>query len=155
MSTLKAMAAGDIVVMHGPNLNLLGSREPHVYGTTTLADIDAQLAAAAKAAGVGLRSLQTNSLAELVDAVHGAAGARGILVNPGAFTHFAWSLHDALAAVKVPAVEVHISNPAAREPWRHVSVLAPVVVGTVAGFGAASYLVAFDALMRHLSAARG
>ncbi len=150
MSTLKAMSAAEIVVLHGPNLNLLGTREPHVYGTTTLADIDARIAEAARAVGFAVRSVQANALGEMVDAVHAAASAQGILVNPGAFTHFAWSLHDALSAVKVPAVEVHISNPASREPWRHVSVLAPVVIGSVAGFGVSSYLVALDALVRHL-----
>lgn len=148
------MSTAEIVVLHGPNLNLLGTREPHIYGTTTLADIDAELTAAATKSGMTLRSEQTNSLGDMVDAVHAAASARGILVNPGAFTHFAWSLHDAVSSVKVPAVEVHISNPASREPWRHISVLAPVVIGSVAGFGATSYLVALDALLRHLGTAR-
>lgn len=154
MSTLKPMSAGEILVLHGPNLNALGTREPHIYGTTTLADIDASLAEAAGRAGYAVRTMQTNSLGDMVDAVHAAKQVRGILVNPGAFTHFAWSLHDALASVKVPAVEVHISNPASREPWRHLSVVAPVVIGSVAGFGAASYLVALDALLRHLSTTR-
>lgn len=152
MSTLKAMSAAEIVVLHGPNLNLLGTREPHVYGTTTLADIDAQLAAAARAAGFGVRSVQTNALGDMVDAVHAASTARGILVNPGAFTHFAWSLHDALKSSGLPVVEVHISNPAAREPWRHESVIAPVAIGSVAGFGGESYSLGVEALVRHLEA---
>jgi 3-dehydroquinate dehydratase-2 len=138
-----------ILLLHGPNLNLLGEREPEVYGTATLADHIACARSAALAHGLELEDLQSNHEGDLVDAIHGARGrCAAILVNPGALTHYAWSLHDALAAFDGPVVEVHISNPNAREPWRHTSVVAPVAVGSIVGFGATGYELAVEALAR-------
>jgi 3-dehydroquinate dehydratase-2 len=138
-----------ILLLHGPNLNLLGEREPEVYGTATLADHVACARSAALARGLELEDLQSNHEGDLVDAIHGARGrCAAILVNPGALTHYAWSLHDALAAFDGPVVEVHISNPNAREPWRHTSVVAPVAVGSIVGFGATGYELAIEALAR-------
>lgn len=140
-------------MLHGPNLHLLGTREPAVYGTMTLDEHVARATAIAERHGYGVSSEQTDDLATMIGFVHQASGKyRGIVLNAGAFTHFAWSLHDALKSAKVPVVEVHISNPAAREPWRHESVVAPVAIGTVAGFGADSYCLGVEALVRHLEA---
>lgn len=140
-------------MLHGPNLQLLGTREPAVYGTMTLDEHVARATAIAERHGYGVSSEQTDDLATMIGFVHQASGKyRGIVLNAGAFTHFAWSLHDALKSAKVPVVEVHISNPAAREPWRHESVVAPVAIGTVAGFGADSYCLGVEALVRHLEA---
>ena len=138
-----------MLLLHGPNLNLLGEREPDVYGTATLPDYVACARTAAEARGLALEDLQSNHEGDLVDAIHGARGrCAAILVNPGALTHYAWSLHDALAAFDGPVVEVHISNPNAREPWRHTSVVAPVANGTIMGFGATGYELAIEALAR-------
>jgi 3-dehydroquinate dehydratase-2 len=143
-----------LLLLHGPNLNLLGTREPVVYGTATLADHVGRATAAAGRLGYEVDSEQTDDLATMIGFVHGAATKyAGIVLNAGAFTHFAWSLHDALKAARIPVVEVHISNPAAREPWRHASVIAPVAIGTVAGFGGESYVLGVEALVRHLEAA--
>jgi len=145
------MSAPLVLLLHGPNLNLLGEREPEVYGAATLADYVETTRAAADAAGLALEDLQTNHEGELVDAIHGARGrCAAIVINPGAFTHYAWSIHDALAAFDGPVVEVHISNPNAREPWRHTSVVAPVAVGTIAGFGMHGYEMAVGAVARLL-----
>ena len=136
-----------VLLLSGPNLNLLGQREPAVYGTATLADHVATASAAAEGHGLALEHLQTNFEGELVEAIHAARGrAAGIVINPGAFTHYAWSIHDALAAFDGPVVEVHLSNPNAREPWRHTSVVAPVAAGTIAGFGGHGYHLAIDAV---------
>jgi len=144
----------NILVLHGPNLNLTGAREPDVYGHVTLAEIDRQLAAAAGARGVAMRFMQSNHEGALIDALHEARGwADGALFNPGAFTHYSYALRDAVAAVGYPVVEVHLSLPAARETFRHRSVIAPVCRGQVAGFGAYSYLAAFDALLHVLGGA--
>jgi len=136
-----------LLVLHGPNLNLLGEREPAVYGTATLEDyVQAAREAAARHAW-DVEAFQTNHEGELVDAIHGARGrCAAILINPGAFTHYAWSLHDALAAFAGPVLEVHISNPSAREPWRHTSVVAPAAAGSIMGLGLAGYGLAVDAL---------
>jgi 3-dehydroquinate dehydratase-2 len=143
-----------LLLLHGPNLNLLGTREPAVYGTAALADHVGRATAAARSLGYEVDSEQTDDLATMIGFVHGAATKyAGIVLNAGAFTHFAWSLHDALKAARIPVVEVHISNPAAREPWRHASVIAPVAIGTVAGFGGESYVLGVEALVRHLEAA--
>jgi 3-dehydroquinate dehydratase-2 len=141
-----------LLLLHGPNLNLLGSREPGVYGHTTLAEIDGDLAARASAAGHQLESLQSNSEAELVDRVQAAGrdGTAFILVNPAAFTHTSVALRDALAAVAIPFIEIHLSNPQAREPFRHVSYFSDLAVGTIAGFGADSYRYALDAALARL-----
>ena len=142
---------GRLLLLHGPNLNLLGTREPAVYGSMTLAEHVARATKTAEQHGYGIDSEQTNDLATMIGWVHGAPSKyAGIVLNAGAFTHFAWSLHDALKSAKVPVVEVHISNPAAREPWRHESVVAPVAIGTVAGFGADSYVLGVEAMVKYL-----
>ena len=141
-----------LLLLHGPNLNLLGSREPEVYGRTSLAEIDGDLAARATAAGHQLESLQSNSESELVDRVQAAAhdGTAFILVNPAAYTHTSVALPDALDAVAIPFIEVHLSNPQAREPFRHTSYFSDLAVGTIAGFGADSYRYALDAALARL-----
>lgn len=141
-----------ISLLHGPNLNLLGQREPHIYGTSTLDDVVELTTAAAAAAGHHVEAFQTNHEGQLVDAIHAARGrAAGIVINPGAFTHYAWSLHDALATFAGPVVEVHLSNPNAREAWRHQSVVAPVATGSIIGFGVHGYELAVAALARRLA----
>lgn len=145
-------ALGPILLLSGPNLNLLGQREPEVYGHTALADHVEVARATAASHGLDLEHLQTNFEGELVEAIHGARGrAAAIIINPGAFTHYAWSLHDALAAFDGPVLELHISNPNAREPWRHTSVVAPVATGTIAGLGGLGYRLAVDAVAELLS----
>ena len=142
-----------ILVLHGPNLNLLGVREPEVYGTTTRAEIDAQIATEAQARGATARSLQSNHEGALIDAIHDARDAAdGLLFNPGAFTHTSLALADALRSVGLPCVEVHLSNVHAREPARRVSHVAPACVGTVTGFGPTSYLLGLRGLLDYLSA---
>ena len=141
-----------LLVLHGPNLNLLGSREPEVYGRATLADIDADLAARTAAAGHRLESLQSNAEHVLVDRVQSARddGTAFILVNPAAFTHTSVALRDALAAVAIPYIEIHLSNPHAREPFRQHSYFSDKAVGVVCGFGADSYRYALDAALQRL-----
>ncbi|MEM1080775.1 MAG: type II 3-dehydroquinate dehydratase [Pseudomonadota bacterium] len=140
-----------ILVLHGPNLNLLGTREPGIYGHETLTEIDQRLLAQAKAAGVALTSFQSNAEHELVDRIQAARDAvDGILINPAAFTHTSVALRDALAAVDVPFVEVHLSHPEAREPFRHQSYLADLAIGRVSGFGAQSYCMGLEGLIGHL-----
>ena len=142
-----------VVVLSGPNLDLLGEREPEVYGTATLADHVAACAEEAAASGLAVEHHQTNHEGELVELVHAARGrAAAIVVNAGALTHYSWALHDALAAFDGVVVEVHLSNPAAREPWRHSSVVAPVADGTIAGFGGLGYRLAVQAVARLLAA---
>ena len=141
-----------LLVLHGPNLNLLGTREPGVYGHATLADINAQLVSQASAAGHELTSFQSNAEHALVDRVQAAAGdgTAFILINPAAFTHTSVALRDALAAVALPFIEVHLSNPHAREPFRHHSYFSDLAVGVVCGFGADSYRFALDAALKRL-----
>ncbi len=140
-----------IAVLHGPSLNLLGTREPHIYGTTTLAEIDERLVALGASLGVRVECAQRNGEGELIDLVHGWRGrVDGALVNAAAYTHTSLALRDALTAVQVPFVEVHLSNVHAREPVRQHSMLAAAAVGVVCGFGAASYEHALRALVGHL-----
>jgi 3-dehydroquinate dehydratase-2 len=144
-----------LLVLHGPNLNLLGSREPEVYGRDTLADIDARLAAQAQAAGHQLSSFQSNAEHALVERVQQARaeGIDWILINPAAFTHTSIALRDALAAVAIPFIEVHLSNVHAREPFRRHSYLSDLAVGVICGFGTDSYTLALQAALRRLSPA--
>jgi 3-dehydroquinate dehydratase-2 len=141
-----------VLLLHGPNLNLLGEREPEVYGTDTLADHVAFATEQAELHGLAVEAHQTNHEGELVDHIHRARGrCAGIIINPGAFTHYAWAIHDALAAFEGPIVELHISNPNAREPWRHTSVVAPVATGSIVGFGRHGYELAVRALAAKLA----
>ena len=143
-----------VLLLHGPNLNLLGEREPEVYGRATLADHVATAASAAEAQGLEIEAFQSNHEGAVVEAIHAARGrCAAIIVNPGAFTHYAWSLHDALAAFPGPVVEVHLSNPSRREPWRHTSVVAPVAAGSIVGFGGHGYELALAAVARLLAPA--
>ena len=140
-----------ILLLNGPNLNLLGSREPEIYGTATLEDHIAVASQAAVAAGLTLDAFQSNSASELVNKIHDARSKySAIIINPGAFTHYAWSISDALNAFDGPVVEVHISNPQSRESWRHTSVVAPVAIGTIAGFGQQSYVLGVQAIVHYL-----
>jgi len=142
-----------LLVLHGPNLNLLGTREPDVYGRTTLAEIDAGLAARAAEAGHALESLQSNAEHVLVDRVQAARsdGTALVLINPAAFTHTSVAIRDALAAVAIPFIEIHLSNPHTREPFRHHSYFSDLAVGVVCGFGADSYRYALEAAIKRLA----
>ncbi len=141
-----------VLLLSGPNLDLLGEREPEVYGRESLADHVERARSAAESLGMLLEHFQSNSEAELVERVHAARGeAAGIIANLGALTHYSWSLHDALAAFDGVVVEVHLSNPQAREDFRHKSVVAPVAVGTIAGFGTVGYVLAVRAVACLLS----
>lgn len=145
-----------VALLHGPNLNLLGDREPEIYGTTTLADHVATTRAAAARFGLVVEDLQSNHEGVLIDAIHAARRrCAAIIINPGAFTHYSWAIHDALGAFDGVVVEVHLSNPNAREPWRHTSVVAPVATGTIAGFGGHGYELAVEAVARRLGATAG
>ena len=147
------MSRPTVLLLSGPNLNLLGEREPEVYGSATLDDHVATARAAADAHGLDVEHVQSNHEGELVEAIHGARGrCAAIVINAGAFSHYAWALHDALAAFEGPVIELHLSNPAAREPWRHVSVIAPVAAGHIAGFGGLGYELAMEAVGRLLEA---
>ena len=143
-----------LLVLHGPNLNLLGTREPEVYGRTTLAEINASLAEQARAAGHALEGLQSNAEHDLVNRVQAARsdGTAFILINPAAFTHTSVALRDALAAVAIPFIEIHLSNPHTREAFRHHSYFSDLAVGVVCGFGADSYRYALEAALKRLSA---
>lgn len=140
-----------LAVVNGPNLNLLGTREPAIYGRETLADIERQISSVARDLGVEVEFLQRNSEGELIDFIHGLAGrVDGAVVNAGAYSHTSLALRDALAAVAVPFVEVHISNVHAREPERHRSMLAPIAVGLVTGLGVHGYELAMRGLVARL-----
>ncbi|HEV7167863.1 MAG TPA: type II 3-dehydroquinate dehydratase [Micrococcaceae bacterium] len=142
---------GTILVLNGPNLNLLGTREPAIYGTDTLADVEERATAAAKAHGFGTECIQTNHEGDLVDAIHAARGtAVGIVINAGAYTHTSVAIRDALSGVELPAVEVHISNVHKREEFRHFSYLSPVVEAVIVGAGIQGYELAIDYLARAL-----
>ena len=143
-----------LLVLHGPNLNLLGTREPEVYGHATLADIDLTLTAQAQAAGHQLDAFQSNAEHALVDRIQAARtdGTAFILINPAAFTHTSVAIRDALAAVALPFIEIHLSNPHTREPFRHTSYVSDKALGVVCGFGADSYRYALDAALQRLPA---
>ncbi|MTI14143.1 type II 3-dehydroquinate dehydratase [Sansalvadorimonas verongulae] len=144
-----------ILVLHGPNLNLLGTREPGVYGSTTLDDINQTLTEQAKAAGHHLQVMQSNAEYELIERIHDAAqqGIDFLIINPAAFTHTSVALRDAILGVSLPFIEVHISNVHSREPFRHHSYFSDVAVGVICGLGAAGYEYALQSAMKHLDAA--
>ena len=144
---------GLVLLVNGPNLNLLGEREPEVYGHATLDDHVETVRHAAAEFGLEIEHVQSNHEGDLVDAIQGARGrAAAIVINPGAFTHYAWALHDALASFAGPVIEVHLSNPSARESWRHTSVVSPVATGTITGLGGLGYVLAVKACVRLLDA---
>jgi 3-dehydroquinate dehydratase-2 len=141
-----------VLLLHGPNLNLLGTREPEVYGTATLADHVATARSTAAEFDLVVEDLQSNHEGGLIEAIHAARGrCAAIVINPGAFTHSSWAIHDALAAFDGVVVEVHLSNPDAREPWRRTSVVSPVATGSISGFGGTGYELAMRAVAARLS----
>ncbi|ANV85007.1 type II 3-dehydroquinate dehydratase [Picosynechococcus sp. PCC 7003] len=145
------MSTLNILVLHGPNLNLLGLREPEIYGATTLKDINARLEKEAQRLDVSLQCFQSNHEGALIDQIQAALGKfSGILINPAAYTHTSVALRDALAAVNLPTVEVHLSNIHQRETFRHHSYIAPIAVGQICGFGAESYYLGLRALVNHI-----
>lgn len=140
-----------VLLLSGPNLNLLGTRQPEIYGTATLADHVGNATAVAASHGLGVEHVQANSECPLVDAVHAARGrCAAIIINAGALTHYSWALHDALSAFDGVKIELHLSNTHSREPWRHQSVIAPVVQGSIQGFGGHGYFIAMDGTARLL-----
>jgi 3-dehydroquinate dehydratase-2 len=146
------MSAGTVLLLSGPNLNLLGEREPEVYGSATLADHVASARAVSEAHDLELEHVQSNHEGELIDAIHAARGrCAAIVINAGALTHYAWGIHDALASFDGPIIELHISNPYAREPWRSTSVVAPVATGSICGLGGHGYQLALAAVARLLA----
>ncbi|UWQ51439.1 type II 3-dehydroquinate dehydratase [Leisingera caerulea] len=143
-----------ILVLNGPNLNLLGTRQPEVYGSVTLAMVEQDCKAHGTTLGFDVECLQSNHEGALIDAIHTAKGKhQGIILNAGAYTHTSIALMDALISVEIPAVEVHLSNIHAREPFRHTSYIAKAALGQICGFGAKGYLLALDALAAHLAEA--
>ena len=145
-----------VLLLSGPNLNLLGQREPDVYGTATLDDHVALATSTAEPLGLEIIHRQSNHEGDLVDAIHAARGqAAAVIINAGALTHYAWSLHDALATFDGPVVELHLSNPAARQEWRHVSVVSPVATGVIQGFGGFGYRLAVEAVAKLLGQEEG
>ncbi|MDY7015591.1 MAG: type II 3-dehydroquinate dehydratase [Cyanobacteriota bacterium] len=148
---LQAGQPSTLLVLHGPNLNLLGQREPGIYGSVTLDEINTLLEREGKELGVEVSCFQSNHEGALVDAIHAAAvRASGILINAGAYTHTSVALRDAIAAVNLPTVEVHLSNIYKREAFRHHSYIAPIAIGQISGFGAESYRLGLRALVYHL-----
>lgn len=141
----------NVLIINGPNLNLTGMREPGVYGSETLESINERLFIAAEEQGIQLEFFQSNHEGELIDRIHASIGVyAGIVLNAGAYTHYSYAIRDAVAAVNIPTVEVHLSNVFAREEFRTRSVLSPVCIGCIAGFGADSYLLALEALKLHV-----
>lgn len=152
MSETESSGEHRILVIHGPNLNLLGRREPGIYGSSSLEDIDSSLKRYALTFGVVVECLQSNHEGVLLDAIHNAVGTYdGLLINAGAYTHTSVGLRDAIAGVSLPTVEVHLSNLYKREAFRHHSYIAPVAVGQISGFGANSYKLGLQALVWHLN----
>lgn len=148
---MRPRGARRVLVIHGPNLNLLGTREPSIYGRDTLADVDAALRARGARRGASVAVVQSNLEGEIVDAIQAATGRYdGIVINPGGYTHTSVAIRDALGACGVPAVEVHLSNVHAREPFRQRSITAAACVGQIAGFGTNSYLLGLDAVLEHV-----
>lgn len=147
------MEISSILVLHGPNLNLLGSREPEIYGKMSLADINAEIVQFGSTLGVTADCFQSNHEGELIDRIHHASqdGCSGLMINPGGYTHTSIALRDAISATDLPTVEVHLSNIHARESFRHVSLIAPVALGQICGFGWKGYLLGLQALADHLS----
>lgn len=144
-----------LLILNGPNLNLLGTREPEIYGADTLADVEANCRAHGTAKGVDIACVQSNHEGALVDAIQAAKGTHdGIILNAGAYTHTSIALHDAIAGTQVPTIELHLSNVHAREEFRHHSYIARVAVGVICGFGAAGYILAMDAMIGHLETRR-
>ena len=140
-----------LLILNGPNLNLLGTRQPEIYGSVTLSDIENMCKAKAKALGVHVAFQQSNREGALVDALHAARGVHdGVILNAGAYTHTSIALMDAIASVELPVIELHLSNVHAREPFRHQSYIARVAVGLICGFGANGYTLAIDAMLGHL-----
>lgn len=140
-----------VLILNGPNLNLLGTRQPEVYGTTTLADVEALCSDTGKRLGLDVACAQSNHEGAMIDHIHAAKGTHGgIVLNAGAYTHTSIALRDAIASVELPVVEVHLSNIHAREAFRHLSHIAPVAVGQIAGFGAQGYVFALEALAERL-----
>jgi 3-dehydroquinate dehydratase-2 len=136
----------NVLVIHGPNLNLLGEREPEMYGTQTLVQIDERIARVARDLGVDVRCVQHNSEGSIIDELHAARSKYdAVVINPGAYTHYSYAIADAIAAIRIPVIEAHLSNIAAREAFRRSSVVAPVCAGSIAGFGAESYALALHA----------
>lgn len=147
MSSFDEPSRPAVLVLHGPNLNLLGEREPSVYGTLTLEQIDGLIRARARALGLEVRCVQSNLEGELIDRIQEARGwARALVINPGGYSHTSVAIRDAIAAVRLPTVVVHLSNTAAREPFRHTDLVAGAAAGVVAGFGPYSYLLALEAV---------
>ncbi|WP_139489341.1 type II 3-dehydroquinate dehydratase [Brevibacillus dissolubilis] len=144
-----------ILVLNGPNLNMLGKREPHIYGSQTLADITAKLENVAQELGVKIEHKQSNFEGELVETIQQAMGVHdGLVINPAAFTHYSYAIRDAIASTGIPTIEVHISNVHAREEFRQISVIAPIAVGQITGLGADGYEWALRTLVRRLSTAK-
>ncbi len=155
MTARKTKSSNVVLLLSGPNLNLLGQREPQIYGTETLDDHAATCRAEAEKHGLTLEHLQSNHEGELIDAIQGARGrAAAIIINAGAFSHYAWAIHDALVTFEGVKVELHLSNPYAREEWRHTSVIAPVVNGTIVGFKGSGYRLAALAVAELLGVAK-
>jgi 3-dehydroquinate dehydratase-2 len=153
MTATSTSRRGLVLLLNGPNLDLLGQREPEVYGDATLDDHVEAARRTAEELGLDLEHRQTNHEGEMVEAIHAARVRCGaIVINPAAFTHYAWAIHDALASFPGPVVEVHLSNPQAREGWRHTSVVSPVATGTIAGLGGLGYVLAVKAVARLLDA---
>lgn len=147
---LARRAADVVLVIHGPNLNLLGTREPEIYGTETLREIDAKLLAAGRELGLTVECLQSNHEGVILDFLHAAAqrsDVLGVVINPAAYTHTSLAIHDAIAAIELPCVEVHLSNVAAREEIRRQSLVAPACIGAISGFGSDSYVLGIRALV--------